>query len=97
MVFRRLHIDARLLVEQGAADAVPVEPAAEIALGQTLLRNDVLNDHRRRVEAAQAGGAGAQSPLAHLLPEQGSSLAPDAVIPEARAREAVATEGQIDP
>src|SRR5205085_6782454 len=95
-LFGRFHVDARLLVEHRAADAVPVEPAAEVAPGQAVGGDDVTHDDLRRVETAQAGGGGAQPPLAYFLPEQRAGLAAQAVIPQPRALETVAAERHVD-
>src|SRR5690242_2546798 len=42
--FRRFHVEAIVLVQDRAADAVPVEPAAKISLRQAIFRYDVMND-----------------------------------------------------
>src|SRR5689334_14316949 len=41
---RSFHVEMIVLVQDRAADSVPVEPAAKISLRQTILRYDVMND-----------------------------------------------------
>src|SRR5690242_8748355 len=42
--FRRFHVEAVVLIQDRAADAVPVEPAAKISLRQAIFRYDVMNN-----------------------------------------------------
>src|SRR5215510_3592911 len=91
----RLRIEPLLLIEQGAGDAAPVEPAAEMRPLQTLRRDDVLHRHLRHVEAAQPLRAGPEAPLAHLLCEERARPAPDALIPASRDVEGPAPESPV--
>src|SRR5262245_20038578 len=74
---RLLHVQARFDVQHRAADAAPVEPASEIRLRQPIRRNDVANAHVRDVVTRQTRWVRAKTPLADLLPEKRSGLAPD--------------------
>jgi hypothetical protein len=56
----------------------------------------VPDGHLRHVEAADAGSAGADAPLAHLLAEQGAGLAPGLRVQQSGAIEGAAAEGHVD-
>src|SRR5687767_13783046 len=49
---RTLHVETAQLIQHLAADAAPVEEAAEVLLVQPIRRNDVPKLQRRRVETS---------------------------------------------
>src|SRR5262249_26738300 len=93
---RRLHVEARFLVEPGAADAAPVEPAAEVGLVQARCRDDVADDEFRRIEAADTRRARPDAPFPHFLSEQRARLAAPVRIPPTGAGERLPTERHVD-
>src|SRR5579872_174085 len=73
----RFHVETRSFVQQRAADAAPVEPAAEVTLPQPGCWNHVPDRDLGHVASVHAGRPRANAPLADFLPEQRPRLAAD--------------------
>jgi hypothetical protein len=95
-VVGRVHVHAELREQDGAADAVPVVPAPEVLLLQTLRFDDVMDDHVGDVEAAQTRGARAEVPFALRLISQRACFPAEAVVEQVDSVERFAPRRGVD-
>src|SRR5262249_52741665 len=93
--FRRLHIQPFGLIENRAADSVPVKPTAEVLFRQSVARNNMMNHQVGRVETLYVCITRALNPLSDFLTKQRACFATDRVVPKSRALESLTAEDHV--
>src|SRR5262245_61564023 len=94
--FGLLEIEAAVLTEDGAADAVPVEPSPEILLLEAVRDDDVIDDHLRQIEPPDTRRARAQVPLTLCLIAQRAGPAAETAVEQSNRLEYAAPIRDVD-